>query len=112
MVDVLSIFEEEDEQVGHVFITPPDPELDGDSEGEFGERRWRGYVDNLARSLLQADSIAILSNGRTIGEEYAEGNGHTDLSQFPFPKTIGWSTNGPESCSLGGLIENGWSMHR
>ena len=65
-----------------VFITPPDPELDGDSDGYSGEEDRRGYVDNLGRSLLQADSIAILSNGKTIGEEDAEGNGHTQLSQI------------------------------
>ena len=57
-----------------VFITPPDPELDGDSDGDSVEEDGGGFVDNLGRSLLQADSIAILSNGRTIGEEDAEGN--------------------------------------
>ena len=65
-----------------VFITPPDPELDGDCDGDSGEEGGGGYVDNLGRSLLQADSIAIFSNGRTIGEEDAEGNEHTELSQI------------------------------
>ena len=106
MVDVLSIFEKEDEQVGQVFITPFDPELDGDSEGEFGEEDGGGYVDNLARSLLQADSIAIISNGRTIGEEDAEGNGHTDLSQISISQKdrleYKWTK---KVVSLGGHIE-------
>ena len=65
-----------------VFIIPPHPKPDGDSDGDSGKEDGRGYVDNLGRSLLQADSIAILSNGRTIGEENAEGNGHTELSQI------------------------------
>ena len=65
-----------------VFITPPDPELDGDSDGDSGEEDEGGYVDNLERSLLQTDFIAILSNGRTIGEKDAEGNEHTELSQI------------------------------
>ena len=90
-----------------VFITPPDPELDGDSgDGE-------GYAGNLGRSLLQADSIAIISNGRTIGEENAEGNGHTEFSKFLFPKRIGYSTNRPRKLFPSEATpRNGWSMHR
>ena len=84
MVDVLPILQKKDEQVDQVFITPPDPELDRDSDGDFGEEDEEGYVDNLGRSLLQADSIAILSNGRTIGVEDEEDNGHTELSQISF----------------------------
>ena len=68
-------------------------------------------MDNLARSLLQADSIAILSNGRTIGEEYAEGNGHTDLSQISISQNdrleYKWTK---KVVSLGGHIEE-WLEH-
>ena len=82
MVDVLSILEEKDEQVDHIFITPPIAELDGDSDGDSGEEDGGGYIDNLGRNLLQADSIAILSNGKAIGEEDAENNTHeTEPSQ-------------------------------
>ena len=82
MVDVLSILEEEDEQVDHIFITPPTAELDGDSDGDSGEEDGRGYIDNLGRNLLQADSIAILSNGKSIGEKDVEKNTHeTEPSQ-------------------------------
>jgi len=35
-----------------------------------------GYVDNLGRKLLQADSMPILSNGSIIGEKDQEDNGN------------------------------------
>ena len=89
-------FGEENKQVDQVFITPPDPELDGDSDGDSGDGE--GYAGNLGRSLLQADSIAIISNGRTIGEENAEGNGYTEFSNFYFPKESATVQMDQESC--------------
>ena len=75
MVDVLSILEEEDEQVVHIFITPPIAELDGDFDDDSGEEDG-GYVDNLGKNLLQADSNVILSNRKTLGEVDAVDNTH------------------------------------
>ena len=97
--------------MGQVFITPHDPELDGDSNGDSGEEDEGGYVDNLGRSLLQADSIAILSNGRTIGEEDAEGKGHTEFYQVSISQEdrlqYKWTK---KVVSLGGHIEE-WLEH-
>jgi len=76
LVDVLSILEHEDDEVDKIYITPPCGELDGDSDEDSGDEDGGGYVDNLGRKLLQAESIAVLSNGRMIGEEDEEGNGH------------------------------------
>ena len=94
-----------------VFIVPPDPELDRDSDGDFGEEDGGGYVGNLGRSLLQADFIAILSNGRTIGEEDAEGHGHTELSQISISQKnrlqYKWTK---KAVSLGGHIKE-WLEH-
>ena len=78
LVDVVSILEQEEEVADKIYITPPSGELDGDA----GEEDRGSYVNNLGRKRLQADSIVILSNGKTIGEEDQEDNGNdTEPSQ-------------------------------
>ena len=42
----------------------------GDSDDDdSGDEDGGGMVDNLGRNLLQAESVAVLSSGKTIGEE-------------------------------------------
>ena len=54
--------------VDTIFIVPPKVE-NADSDGDSGDEDGGGLVDNLSRNLLQAESVAVLSNGRMIGEE-------------------------------------------
>ena len=75
-----------------VFITPLDPELDGDSDGDSGEEDGGRYVDNL-KSLLQADSIAMLSKGKIIG-----GGRRKQWTQGTFPKGLATVQMDQESC--------------
>jgi len=85
LADVLSILGLKDEEVDKIYITPSSGEVDGDSDGDSGEEDGGGYVDNLGRKRPQDDSIAILSNGRTIGEEDQEDDGNdTEPSRNPF----------------------------
>ena len=59
LVDVLSILEQEDEEVHKIYITPPNGEVDGDSDGDSREEDEEGYVDNLGRKLSKV--IQLLS---------------------------------------------------
>jgi len=112
LVDVLSILEQEDEEVHKIYITPPNGEVDGDSDGDSREEDEEGYVDNLGRKLLQADSIAILSNGRTIGEEDQEDDGNdTEPSRNPVCQKERLQYKWTEKVvPLGGHIEE-WQEH-
>ena len=66
-MDVLDAIDDEDAAVEEIFIAPPAVSVESDEDS--GEEDGGGTIDNLSGRQLRAPAVAVLSDGRVIGDE-------------------------------------------
>ena len=79
-LDVLDAIDEEDVAVEEIFIAPPAVSVESDEDS--GEEDGGGTVDNLSGRQLCAPAVAVLADGRVIGDD---DDGDSEEEEDPQP---------------------------
>ena len=97
-LDVLDAIEDEDADVDEIFIALPAVSMESDKDSS--EEDGRGTTDNLSGRRLCAPAVALLADGRVVGDddgdtEEEEEPQHASTSKLP----VRWAGNGPTARS-------------